>query len=568
MKKLTAILSFVGLSLMTKAQVAINTTNTPADPSAMLDIKSESKGLLIPRMTIAQREAMSNPAQGLLVYQSDSTKGFYFYDGGWKSVSDNLGTHRLSQALNLNGYRIYSHNIGTGIRLDSEGNFHVRSQPDPNYPPSTTLYADRDGGFVMKGRLGWGVIPYHGPGERMMWYPYKVAFRAGGSSSSQFDDANTGFYSAGFGRDNMATGNFSFVAGDSTEALGAYSTTLGRSTKTFASASTAIGMYNNPILSATQYSVIGTTPLFIVGNGDNDGSRSNAMVVQKDGRVYIDPSNKNAGALTSHALLFGPANGTGEGIASKRTAGANQNGLDFYTAFSNRMSITNDGKVGIGINNPVAKLDVLGQNAWNLAGSEGDFRVGNSNFRLKMGVALDGGGAGAATIMQHGQTNGFNVLGLGSQGNVVLYVNGNSANVGIGTSDPSQKLTVAGNICATGSIGACSDIRYKTNLAPVTDGLKTVLSLNGIYYNWKSELKDKGFTKERQIGFAAQEVEKLIPEMVQTDKDGYKSVDYSRLTAVLVEAVKEQQKMIEEKGKKIDDLEKRLKRLEELVLKN
>ena len=60
---------------------AINTTGNPADPSAMLDISSTTKGILIPRMTEAQRLAISSPATGLMVYETDVTPGFWYYNG-------------------------------------------------------------------------------------------------------------------------------------------------------------------------------------------------------------------------------------------------------------------------------------------------------------------------------------------------------------------------------------------------------------------------------------------------------------------------------------------------------
>lgn len=119
-------------------------------------------------------------------------------------------------------------------------------------------------------------------------------------------------------------------------------------------------------------------------------------------------------------------------------------------------------------------------------------------------------------------------------------------NVGIGTVSPSQKLHVAGNICATGTIGACSDIRYKTNFAPLTSTLSSLMQIQPIYYDWKQEYKDKGFSNDRQLGFSAQEIEQYFPEIVQTDNDGYKAVDYSRMTPVLVQAVKEQQAQIQQ----------------------
>jgi len=80
-------LSSIGLST---AQVGINTP-TP-DASAALDVQSTTQGMLVPRMTEAQRDLVSTPATGLLVYQTDGTAGFYFYDGAaWTSLSGGGG---------------------------------------------------------------------------------------------------------------------------------------------------------------------------------------------------------------------------------------------------------------------------------------------------------------------------------------------------------------------------------------------------------------------------------------------------------------------------------------------
>lgn len=64
--------------------VSINNTGAAADSSAMLDISSTTKGLLVPRLTAQQRIAIATPATGLLVYQTDGDRGFYYYSGaGW-----------------------------------------------------------------------------------------------------------------------------------------------------------------------------------------------------------------------------------------------------------------------------------------------------------------------------------------------------------------------------------------------------------------------------------------------------------------------------------------------------
>lgn len=87
--------------------------------------------------------------------------------------------------------------------------------------------------------------------------------------------------------------------------------------------------------------------------------------------------------------------------------------------------------VGVGTVTPVTKLDVAGGNNWDLVNGEGDIRLGNSTYRLKIGLATGGGGAGATGIMQYGAPGGYNVLSLGSQGVNLLQLNGGLTNVTI-----------------------------------------------------------------------------------------------------------------------------------------
>src|SRR5258706_10340606 len=70
-------------------------TTTP-NASSLLEVKSTTKGVLIPRMTSAQRVAIVSPATGLLVYQTDGTTGFYFYNAGWKQLLTSAANMALS----------------------------------------------------------------------------------------------------------------------------------------------------------------------------------------------------------------------------------------------------------------------------------------------------------------------------------------------------------------------------------------------------------------------------------------------------------------------------------------
>lgn len=75
---------------------------------------------------------------------------------------------------------------------------------------------------------------------------------------------------------------------------------------------------------------------------------------------------------------------------------------------------------------------------------------------------------------------------------------------------------------------------------PLEDSLNKIVKLQGVNYEWNTEkYPTQGFSAGKQIGLIAQDVEKVIPELVHTDNDGYKSVSYEKITTVLIEAVKE-----------------------------
>ena len=77
--------------------VGINTTGADADASAMLDVSSTTKGFLPPRMTEAEKNAISSPATGLLVYQTNGTSGLYYYNGSsWETFA--VATHFIGES--------------------------------------------------------------------------------------------------------------------------------------------------------------------------------------------------------------------------------------------------------------------------------------------------------------------------------------------------------------------------------------------------------------------------------------------------------------------------------------
>ncbi|MBD3316692.1 MAG: hypothetical protein GF344_12965, partial [Chitinivibrionales bacterium] len=117
------------------------------------------------------------------------------------------------------------------------------------------------------------------------------------------------------------------------------------------------------------------------------------------------------------------------------------------------------------------------------------------------------------------------------------------------------------DIFAVGEVSAASindrsDERLKADIYPLTRALEKVMELQGVSYTWKEDSGPMGGKKD--IGFIAQDIEKVVPEIVSTDGEGYKGIAYGRLTALLTEAVKSQQETIKKLERRVDYLEKRL----------
>ena len=107
-----------------------------------------------------------------------------------------------------------------------------------------------------------------------------------------------------------------------------------------------------------------------------------------------------------------------------------------------------------------------------------------------------------------------------------------------------------------------SDQRLKTNIKPLEKALDKVLTLNGVTYDWRvKEFPEMHFDSNRHVGVIAQEVEAVLPEAVETGEDGYKSVNYSNVTPLLIEAIKEQQTIINNQQQQIDELRKMVEEL-------
>ncbi len=257
-----------------------------------------------------------------------------------------------------------------------------------------------------------------------------------------------------------------------------------------------------------------------------------------------------------------------------------------------RMRITSTGKVGIGTTDPGYDLDVAGKfHVSNPAANNALIVVPSYNNILSY-VGINTGQPSAylhitgpgntAEFLRLDETNSTYAYGLSSN-NKIFSIDDLTAGASRLTIKSTGEVTITGNLSVVGAIsaggaisggaisgssvsapqGACcaSDVRLKTNIQPLSGVLEKLQGLQAIRFDWNELYQAMGRSKGqgRQLGLIAQEVEPVFPELVTTgtESEHYKAIDYPRLTAVLVEAIKEQEGEIKALKARLEALERR-----------
>lgn len=195
-----------------------------------------------------------------------------------------------------------------------------------------------------------------------------------------------------------------------------------------------------------------------------------------------------------------------------------------------RMRITSSGFVGIGTTAPTYRLQVSDTIASVTA--FGNFAalqsIGGTGYRWSLN--------NDSTFRLQYTTNGFSTI------TTPLFVTSNGAlGVGVTPTNTAGRLEAANDIVAYSS----SDRRWKTNIKNIDSPLEKISQINGVEFDWIEDEPVHG-NKGHDIGVIAQEIEKILPDAVQTRESGMKAVKYEKVIPLLIEAVKEQQKQIEE----------------------
>ena len=246
------------------------------------------------------------------------------------------------------------------------------------------------------------------------------------------------------------------------------------------------------------------------------------------GKGYVGVPGSATGIAPGEMLLFGSA-----GTKLSLWAGGNRS-----------LTLDTNGNVGIGTTNPTHRFHVLAPDAVGLFESTGT----QAYLRLTTREGLDN------RVEITNRPGGR--LSLWTPAGDVLNIT-RAGLVGIGTIAPSFNLDVAGFAHAS-SFPTSSDARFKTNVAQVRGVLEKLKQVRAVFFEWNEHYRTLGrSTGKREIGVVAQEIEAVFPELVTEWGDQkYKALDYGRLAAVLLEAVKELAAHSEILSQQVRDLQK------------
>jgi hypothetical protein len=588
--KLQIFVTLLLISSQLKSQnVGINETGSNPDGSAMLDVTSTNKGILIPRLTRAQKFLINTPANGLLIYQTDDTMGFWYYETNkWVPLMRSMnfgkgltggfiqgkGTVDVSKPGvtagtfgNNNEYPVLSINdygqvtvAGTKKFIDND----TMNEIQKIRLSKDTVYLSKNGGFVHLNGF-WGTSGNSGLNSShflgtLTAVPLK--FRVNNTWFGELNHSNSNI-SLGYLSNSSSTGYSNIAIGR--EALSAnqggyYNTALGWQ----AMYDNNTGNYNTGLGAASLYA--NSTGSYNVGIG-------------------YEPLRSNTSGSYNVGIGFRSL--------YTNTSGTYNVGVGMYTLYYNVS----------GVMNAAVGYYALGANVY------GHYNAGLGNYALTsnnlgLGNAFVGYAAGYYNNSGYynqgvGYYAGFQNA-TGYYNSSLGYYNGpnqtdldNTTALGSSTRTTASNQVRVGNSSVT-SIGGfvawtnLSDARFKRNIQKSVKGLDFIMKLEPVTYNLdvrsinsfigmdSDTIKFKGKYDQESIrysGFIAQDVEKAAQSIgydfsgvdkPKNEKDYY-GLRYSEFVVPLVKAVQEQQVLIQNQAAQI---EQQQKQLQELIKQN
>lgn len=509
--------------------VAINENNTDPDPTAILDVKSTDKGMLVPRMSSIQRTAIAAPATGLLVFDL-TTNGFWYFDGTvWVEISSGSASN---QTLSYIGNTLNISN-GNSVVIPSGGITEVVA------------------GFGLVGGGTGGIVTVNAAVSNGLAIGVNE-IRLGGSLTqtttirqNNFDMNYNLTNSGDFNIQDNGTTHFQVRDNGQT--------------------------YFGDATNWKDGSVTGTTLAILSDDGDDGRFR-----IMENGTTSVDLDANSQFSFNEQGL-----------DRNFRVESAGNSNMLFLDAGANR--------IGVGLNNPTETFHVQGGGRFNeglslgAAATSGEhLMIGAGSLRpsIQIGNIVSGNfESGRLVFTENARTQitnnvycGFDIHHDGASRK--LHINGGcsatpatlmtferTGNIGIGTKFPTASLSVNGiaNKIGSGTWAIFSDARLKTNVSDYKEGLDFLMQVRTVNFSYNDKMQEIwGETKleKNKIyqGVIAQELQEIAPDMVRSvtlsdasgddidpsnaSSESFLEVDPNKFTYALINAVKEQQAII------------------------
>ncbi len=405
---------------------------------------------------------------------------------------------------------------------------------------------------------------------------------ASGNTSTAMGSSTTasGYISTAMGASTAASGYASTAMGSSTTASGDNSTTMGVATTAQPWASVAIGRHNT--LAGNARAWIPSDPVFIVGNGSTATSRSDAFTVFKDagllagGQFETNAANRSIPASgVGTRMMWYPEKAAfraGRVLAGTPTHWDNASVGVHSTAFGAGTKASGDSSTAMGQSSRASGLASTAAGFFATASGDhstamGYYSAASGDYSTAIGPSNTASGKSSTAMGVRATAQAFGSLVIGRYN----AVGGSSDSwvstdpvlvVGKGSSDTNRSnsffLRKNGDLTIAGALTENSDARLKKDIAALHGVLPKIAGIRGVTYRFKDDKGPAG----SHVGLLAQEVRDAFPELVSEGDDGTLSVAYGKFTAVLLEAVKEQQKTIEKRSAEVQRLRKQLQGLD------
>ena len=488
----------------------------------------------------------NDSSQGLLVRTSDNDGDEYILD--LQSSSSATGTNYASKFKVAKGGDVTLNGNGTTSALL----FGQSSYARIINTSGQTLYVDSDvhefrtSGGVGKltissaGAIGQAVTPLTDPyvasGEQ--WMTYQIGKGGIFAAYKNNNESMFGFNTYTKVTDGAHKAIISNIGGSATRYYADRITFNTLTTSGTAQTQTEVMR----VLANGKVGIGTTSPiekLQVAGQIISTGSNSTSATAGAE-RAIMDLS---AFSSTDHSARFGHFRGT-------NSAGAGQ--LRLYTDSVERLRIDASGKVGIGTTAPAQKLHILHPSYLSTSTIQGLIRLTGQSNSENSGTIPSAG----TSIEFYNKWSGGSeysvarISGRASQGydgGLQFDVGSNS---GPGQSGFTTALSILANGVVSGDLNDTSDVSLKKDIQSLGDSTELVKKLNPVSFYWNKEHKGKN----KNIGFIAQQVEEVLPELVKGD-EGSKSINVTGLVSLLTKSIQEQQTIIEDLKSRIETLE-------------